>query len=102
MADTKDKDTKQGQDQAAPQVQPVNEIEVLKAQIQALQDAINGKAVAQAQEAANDGKPATETVSGGLYLQPDGKTLVNAYGRKVDKEGKPLSEDDAYLERPFR
>jgi hypothetical protein len=96
MADPKD-DKNQEQ-----KVQPVDELAILKAELEALKAAVNGKAAAQVQEAANDGKPATETVPGGLYLQADGKTLVNAYGRKVGKEGKPLSNDDAYLERALR
>lgn len=88
-----------------PPAAPQSELEALKAQIAALQAGMAGltanKAVAEAKEqAATDNL--TETIPGGAYFLADGKTLVNAYGRRIDKEGKPLSNDDAYLERALR
>jgi hypothetical protein len=93
MADPKDKENEQ-----QPPAPPVNELAVLRAELEALKAAVNVKAAAQAQVEAQAEK-AAETIPGGAYLLADGKTLVNAYGRKIDKTGKPLSNDDASLEQ---
>lgn len=101
MAEPKDNENNNNK-QPAPPAQPVDELSVLRAELEALKAAINGKAAAQAQAQSAAEEKATETIPGGAYLLADGKTLVNAYGRKIDKEGKPLSNEDAYLERALR
>jgi hypothetical protein len=80
-----------------------DEIALLKAQLAAMQAQLVGLtnpmlAQAQARDEAL-ANPLTETIQGGLYLAQDKKTYLNAYGRRVDKSGKPLSRDDEHLER---
>jgi hypothetical protein len=74
-----------------------DEIAALQAQINALTALIGKQAPVSAP--LEPAEKLTETIPGGAYFLSDGKTLVNAYGRKIDKEGKPLSNDDAYLEQ---
>jgi outer membrane murein-binding lipoprotein Lpp len=80
------------------------EIEALKEQLkQVAFSSPQAQAAAQAEARAEAEKAkVTETIPGGLYMLADGKTLVNANGRKVDSDGKPLSRDDEYLERILR
>jgi hypothetical protein len=103
MAETT-KDNEKPQPPSAPATstdQLAVELAALKAELAALRGASNiGLTVAQVQ--GDPGEKATETIPGGAYLLADGKTLVNAYGRKIDKSGKPLSNDDAHLERALR
>jgi hypothetical protein len=104
--DTEKKNNPPAPAPAPPAANQTDEIALLKAQLAAMQAQLIGLTnpqLAQAQarnEAAEN--PLTETVQGGLYLAQDGKTLLNAYGRKVDKSGKPLSKDDENLERIYR
>lgn len=79
-----------------------SEIAALQAQIDALMALVGSSKQAAVAAPLEPGEKLTETVPGGAYLLADGKTLVNAYGRKIDKDGKPLSNDDAYLERALR
>ncbi len=38
-----------------------------------------------------------ETIVGGRYYMPDGKTLINAHGQKIDKNGKVLDDRPVLL-----